>query len=272
MKFLLYWSIITVLFFLFNCAVICFSSNIEWYERRGKHFSCGNVTNVGHAFWGGWVPGTGAEIRGRCHHGNRDRGIEIPSFLDINQSAQIVRLARDDLVQGICLDQFESTVLDSKLFEYAHGTQNIRVLYGRPPPYGAMPASFTCKLNGVNETDAYVLEGDVDLSSCSASVLVPVLGTLVDLIGNLSFSQIVRKGFKVEYKVDDGGLCSECEESQGRCGFDVTKNETFCICPDGNVGYPACSKSMIAIAAPLTSSDINMTWFCSYQRAAEYIV
>lgn len=259
MKSLLNWSIITVLFFLFNCAVICFSSNIEWYERCGKYFSCGNVTNVGHPFWGGIRPeGCGyPELELKCED-NATAEMEIMGLkyqvLDINQSAQIVRLARDDLVQGICLDQFDSTVLDSKLFEYADGTQNITVLYGCPPPYGAMPASFTCKINGVNETDAYVLEGDVGPSFCNASVLVPVLGTLVDQIGNLGLSQIVKKGFKVEYKVDDGGLCSECEESQGRCGFDVSKNETFCICPDGNVGYPACSKSMIAIAAPAKSS------------------
>uniref|UniRef100_A0A7C9AM15 non-specific serine/threonine protein kinase n=1 Tax=Opuntia streptacantha TaxID=393608 RepID=A0A7C9AM15_OPUST len=266
-KSLLNWSIITFLSFPFHCAVICFSSNIEWYERCGKYFSCGNVTNVGYPFWGGTRPKVcgypGLEMI--CED-NATAEIEIMGLkyqvLDINQSAQIVRLARDDLVEGICLDQFESTVLNTELFEYAHGTQNMTVLYGCPAPYdGAMSSPFTCKINGVNETDAYVLEGDVDPSFCNAGVLVPVLETLVDQIGNLSLSQIVRKGFKVKYRVDDDGFCSECEASKGRCLFDPNNNETSCICPDGNAGYPACSKSITAIAASgsgraLTKSQI----------------
>ncbi|KNA11484.1 hypothetical protein SOVF_134810 [Spinacia oleracea] len=163
--------------------------------------------------------------------------------LDINQSLQTLRLAREDFLQGICMQKFINTTLDFELFDYAPGSKNLTVLYGCPPPYTSNPGQFTCKINGSNDTDGYPVEGVIGPSGCSASVVVPVLESSYAQIGHLSLSQIIGKGFEAIYKVEDEELCGECEASNGRCAFDLSKDETSCLCPDGSVRDTSCNYS-----------------------------
>lgn len=52
---------------------------------------------------------------------------------------------------------------------------------------------------------------------------------------------MIGEGFEVKYKVEDGGVCVDCEVLKGRCGFDFSINKILCFCFDGSVGYVFCS-------------------------------
>ncbi|XP_056696887.1 LEAF RUST 10 DISEASE-RESISTANCEUS RECEPTOR-LIKE PROTEIN KINASE-like 1.4 isoform X5 [Spinacia oleracea] len=228
-----------------NCSYI----DLQWYNSCGDYFGCGSVEHVGFPFWGG------STRPKKCGYPDLELGcvnnvtttIQIKGMkyhvLDINQSLQTLRLAREDFLQGICMQKFINTTLDFELFDYAPGSKNLTVLYGCPPPYTSNPGQFTCKINGSNDTDGYPVEGVIGPSGCSASVVVPVLESSYAQIGHLSLSQIIGKGFEAIYKVEDEELCGECEASNGRCAFDLSKDETSCLCPDGSVRDTSCNYS-----------------------------
>lgn len=241
------WSI-TFLFII--CYPICCNSDQQWYNTCGSFFSCGNITNVGFPFWGG---DTRPNLCGYTDLGlSCEKNVTIIQIkgmkyhvLEINQETQILRIAREDLLKGICMQKFINTTLDFELFDYASGSKNITVLYGCPPPYTYTPdpSHFTCKISGVDETAAYPIEGAFGPSGCNASIVVPVLESSAEQIGKSTLGRILAKGFEAKYKVEGEELCNQCQASNGRCGFDVKEDETCCICPDGNVRYTACNIS-----------------------------
>lgn len=235
------------------CFPICFGIDLQWYNSCGENFRCGNV-NAGFPFWGGGTRPkkcgypdlelscenevtTTIQIKGMKYH-----------VLNINQSAHIIRISREDFQQGICMQKFVNTTLDFKRFYYAPGSQNLTVLYGCPPPYTYTPnpSQFTCKIIDSNDTYGYPVEGAIGPSGCYASIVVPVVESAAEQIGKWGLSQIIGKGFEATYKVEDEKLCAECETSKGRCGFDLNKNETYCLCPDGSVGYTSCRTSIVS--------------------------
>lgn len=164
--------------------------------------------------------------------------------LDINQDSQVIKIAREDFQQGICMQTFVNTTLNFELFDYAPGSKNLTVLYGCPPPYTPNPSQFTCKVLGTNDTDGYPVEGMIGPSGCFASIVVPVLGSSAMQLGKWSLSQIIGHGFESMYKVKDAEFCAQCKASRGRCGFDLNKNTTSCLCSDGSAnGKFACSSS-----------------------------
>lgn len=239
---------------------LCFSANLDWYDSCGKYFSCGNVTKVGFPFWG-----SGSRSKD-CGSPGFELGCETNSTItigimgmkyrvvDINQNTQILTISREDFWEGICVQRFVNTTLDFELFEYASGLQNVTVLYGCPPPYSQVQGQFTCRVNGVNETDGYPELGVLGPSGCNASVVVPVMESLAEQIGNVSLGQVIKHGFRVKYKVKNESLCVQCEASRGRCGFDLNKNKTNCLCPDGSVGYSKCYISNKPYAPPVKDS------------------
>ncbi|XP_021763594.1 LEAF RUST 10 DISEASE-RESISTANCE LOCUS RECEPTOR-LIKE PROTEIN KINASE-like 1.3 isoform X4 [Chenopodium quinoa] len=163
--------------------------------------------------------------------------------LDINQNTQVLKMAREDFLQGICMQKFINTTIDPELFDYAPGSHNLTVLYGCPPPYTFNPSQFTCKIYGTNDTDGYPVEGAIGPSGCFASIVVPVVDSSAAQIGKWSPSQIIGKGFEAIYKVQGEDLCVGCEASKGRCGFDLSKNKISCLCLDGSVGDTLCNNS-----------------------------
>lgn len=255
---------------------ICFSS--DWYNSCGEYFNCGNIINVGFPFWGG---GTRPN---RCGYPDLELSCEdnvtaiIHSMgikyhiLEMNQETHIMRIAREDFLQEICMQKFQNTTLNFKLFDYAPGSHNLTVLYGCPAPhfYTVNPSQFTCRITGTNDTYSYPVKGSIGPSGCYASVVVPVVKSSAAQIGNQSLSQIIGKGFEATYKVEGGKLCAKCEASKGRCGFDLSKNQTSCLCADGSVGHKSCSasatpglrrtlsKSKIVIIASFSGTAISL--------------
>ncbi|KAJ6718808.1 hypothetical protein OIU79_006634 [Salix purpurea] len=61
---------------------------------------------------------------------------------------------------------------------------------------------------------------------CGAGVVAPV-----DVYRgeNVSIGKMLERGFVMDWVASN---CSECEESGGRCGFNITTYHFRCFCPD----------------------------------------
>ncbi|KAK6927926.1 Wall-associated receptor kinase, galacturonan-binding domain [Dillenia turbinata] len=160
-----------------------------------------------------------------------------------SMKSQLVRVARKDLLDGICLQKFVNTTLDYMLFDYGFGYGNVSLLYGCPSPYVQVPSQFTCLINGVSYSDGYVLAGAVGPGVCYASVVIPVAAAYLPKLEITSvLDKAIDEGFVLKWKVDSGA-CSECSQSNGRCGYDLELNQTTCLCPGRSVGSKTCTAS-----------------------------
>uniref|UniRef100_A0A803M4A7 non-specific serine/threonine protein kinase n=2 Tax=Chenopodium quinoa TaxID=63459 RepID=A0A803M4A7_CHEQI len=240
------WHIIFLVIF---CFPTCFGSDLQLYDSCGNYFRCGNV-KAGFPFWGGdtrpkecGFPDLELSCENNATTTIQSKGMKY-HVLDINQNTQVLKMAREDFLQGICMQKFINTTIDPELFDYAPGSRNLTVLYGCPPPYTPNPSQFTCKIYGTNDTDGYPVEGAIGPSGCFASIVVPVVDSSAAQIRKWSSSQIIGKGFEAIYKVQGEDLCVECEASKGRCGFDLSKNKISCLCLDGSIGDTPCNNSI----------------------------
>ncbi|XP_074279059.1 LEAF RUST 10 DISEASE-RESISTANCE LOCUS RECEPTOR-LIKE PROTEIN KINASE-like 1.4 [Silene latifolia] len=254
-----------ILYLLIFVFPICFSSgSLQWYNSCGTNFTCGSVS-VGFPFWGGiWRPKQCGypEFELSCE-GEIKSTIQIAEtkfyVLDIDETGKSLKIARQDLSDGYCLTKFQNTTMNFDRFYYPVALQNITLLYGCPPPpgdsYGGetvkYPGQFYCRINGVSDTTGYCQSGATGPNGCHASVVVPVPTSLEPdiLNGTSDLSTTFDKGFMVNYKVsdEDAGLCSSCNVSKGRCGFDSSENVATCFCPDGTYGDAPCgNKSQVS--------------------------
>ncbi|CAO2825382.1 unnamed protein product [Amaranthus hypochondriacus] len=250
------------IFLLILCFPICIStdSDLPWYDSCGSYFNCGYILHVGFPFWGVDRPKNCGypDLELSCEDDETtviySKGMKY-HVLDISQNTRILTIAREDFLQGICMQQFINTTLDSTVFDYGPDSRNFTVLYGCPSPstygYGdptSFPGQFNCKISGTNYSIGYAEEGANGPMGCYASIVVPVLELSAQQIGNWSVSQIIGKGFEAKYKLKDEELFTKCTESGGRCGFEDSQNTTCCLCSDGSVRYTSCNN--------LTSSAI----------------
>ncbi|XP_074279061.1 LEAF RUST 10 DISEASE-RESISTANCE LOCUS RECEPTOR-LIKE PROTEIN KINASE-like 2.4 isoform X2 [Silene latifolia] len=267
-----------ILYLLIFVFPICFSSSsLQWYNSCGTNFTCGSVS-VGFPFWGtssrpkecGYP-----EFELSCE-GEIKSTIQIAEtkfyVLDIDQTAKSLKIARQDLSEGLCLTNFQNTTMNFDRFYYPQASHNITLLYECPPPPGETPkysGQFYCNINGINETIGYCQSGATGPNGCSKSVVVPVQASLeADILnGTLDLSTSLDKGFVVNYKVseEDQDLCSSCNVSKGRCGFNSSKNDATCFCPDGTYGDVPCgNKSQVS---GLCSSKNDATCRSSQPRS-----
>ncbi|XP_057522189.1 LEAF RUST 10 DISEASE-RESISTANCE LOCUS RECEPTOR-LIKE PROTEIN KINASE-like 1.4 isoform X3 [Amaranthus tricolor] len=256
------------IFLLILCFPICISSDrdLQWYDTCGGYFNCGHITHVGFPFWGANRPKKCGypDLELSCEDNETtviySKGMKY-HVLNISQNTQILTIAREDFSQGICMQKFINTTLDSTVFYYGPDSRNFTVLYGCPSPsnygYGdptPYPGQFNCKISGTNYSIGYAEEGANGPMGCYASIVVPVLDLSAQQIGNWSVSQIIGKGFEAKYKLKDEELFTECTESGGRCGFEGSQNTTCCLCSDGSVRYTSC-KNLTSSAIPGKSNN-----------------
>ncbi|KAH9610445.1 hypothetical protein KSS87_000129 [Heliosperma pusillum] len=250
--------IIIILHLLIYIIPICLSSSsLQWYESCGKNFSCGNIS-AGFPFWGGFRPKECGypELELRCEAQIKTT-IEIANtkfyVLANDTNNKSLKIARQDLSDGLCLQTFENTSMNYDHFYYPLTSQNITLLYGCSLANGddgytgytgSDAAGFYCRISGVSETNGYVQSGATGPSGCNASVVVPVQASLEQdiLKGTLDLRKGIAQGFVVNYQVSDqdANLCNGCIVAKGRCGFDSTQNDAICVCPDGTYGRTPC--------------------------------
>ncbi|KAF8010195.1 hypothetical protein BT93_J0969 [Corymbia citriodora subsp. variegata] len=230
----------------------------DYYSSCNGTFSCGDVSGVGYPFWGGnranfcGYP----ELELKCENGS-DATIVIQGvkYRVLGWYSPVLRIARDDYMQGICSTNFLNTTLDPSLFQIADGYTNFAFLYGCPSIIPSFAGLFSCPVQGARDTAVYVLsEWSVFIAACSKSVVVPVSTYLWSSWGNSSSSigNLLQHGFEVQLKVD-GEACVGCTQSNGVCGYDPATNQTTCYCPDQFFGSKTCSSSTSAATPGATT-------------------
>jgi hypothetical protein len=234
------------------------------YSSCSNRFDCGDVTDMGYPFWGNGRPeGCGhPDLELNCSRNITT--IEIMNVkyrvLSANYSNQILKIVREDnFLGGICPPDFVNTTVDSQFFYYGPGSVNITLLYGCPPTYFPPVMKhfpFSCTIDGIDDKGGYIVEGALGPESCAKSVVVPVLyGNDHYQPPNLStIEEIIKRGFDVKWKED--AACTACTESKGVCGYDPSKNQPTCYCPNQSSGL-TCAAG--APQAPTTTSKSGMS-------------
>ncbi|KAL1536941.1 hypothetical protein AAHA92_29511 [Salvia divinorum] len=222
-------SLVLLLLSLSVPPISCISTNS--YNGCGATFNCGNLTGIGFPFWGGDRPPEcgHASLKLDCEH-RAAATIQIKSVkyrvLGINQGENILKIARDDLLQSLCPPQLANTTFDPRLFAYASSYLNLTFLYGCPPVDFPVPFPFECAVKGIKERRGYVEFGTQLSGMCHASVVVPV--SYSSLFNFKDVAALIGEGFEVRFA--ESGGCDGCERSGGRCGYDETGTEFVCFC------------------------------------------
>jgi len=254
--------LVFVIFMVFIEVPVSLCSHDSYSSCSNRYFDCGHITGVGYPFWGDDRPeGCGhPDLELKCS--SNIATIEIMNVtyrvLAANPSTKILEIVREDyLVGGICSPDFVNTTLDSELFDYGPGSYvNITLLYGCPPTNYIPPVTiyfpFSCTIDGIANKVGYIVEGAHGPGSCAKSVVVPVpLGIDRYYQGNGNWSTIeetIKQGFDVKWKED--AACTACTVSKGACGYDPSKNQPTCYCPNQSNGLTCAAGAPQAPTSP----------------------
>ncbi|KAB1211235.1 hypothetical protein CJ030_MR6G021575 [Morella rubra] len=203
----------------------------DWYSTCNNRFSCGEITNVGYPFWGDGRPdGCGnPDLKLNCDRNITTIGIKgvLYRVLAVNTGNKILKIARQDYLNGICSPDLVDTTLDPQFFDYGLGYGNITLFYGCP-----VEAQFSCSINGFTNKGGFIQVGAQGPGLCSASVVLPFpLANYKDIANWLLVEGVIKSGFDVQWK-EDTAACNACIASKGVCGYDLSTNQTTCFCPN----------------------------------------
>lgn len=241
------------------------SSNLDQlYQICGNTFSCGNtITGIGYPFRGLDDPpycGHPSFVL-TCDDQNNVTNIDIMStkyrVLEIDQNTQIMRIAREDVMEETCPTEMVNTTLDYSIFDYDASCKNFTFLYGCP---GFIPglSYISCGKNH----GAYVFPGTLGPGICNASVIVPGPVTGNEAVGPLNtteLDQALQQGFQIRWKIDSK-TCNDCTSSKGRCGYNYAANQTACFCPDPPYISDACAMANETSPTPSKTSSRKGTY------------
>ncbi|GMP28347.1 hypothetical protein CsSME_00003935 [Camellia sinensis var. sinensis] len=215
------------------------------YRDCGSTFNCGSITGLDYPFRGEDEP----EYCGypglvlNCQNNIATFYINHLKFrvLGIDQAAQTMRIAREDVIEATCPQDLVDTTLDDTLFEYvSSGYRNLSFLYGCPAPVGLILGIIklvTCNISGYNSV--YLLPETPIPLGCDVRITVPVHDWVGSLIPQ-EWEQAIQGGFEVRWKVDSR-VCMECSRSKGRCGYNLVTKQSTCYCPDPPYVSDTCS-------------------------------
>nr|GMD49980.1 LEAF RUST 10 DISEASE-RESISTANCE LOCUS RECEPTOR-LIKE PROTEIN KINASE-like 1.4 isoform X2 [Ipomoea batatas] len=221
-----------------------------YYRSCGNMFSCGDISDVGYPFRSENGPAycghPGFELS--CNEGNTTIDIMNQTYrvLEINQSSKTMKIAREDMMEGKCPQNFFNTTLDNSFFEYTTSYINLTFLYGCHGGINNIPGITTIPCGDIN--DAYVLPpGGTGVSvNCSRSMIVPVPVEVGGSINSTLLMKELKEGQEIRWKMDSKA-CDDCTKSEGRCGYNT--NQTTCYCHSPPYMSHTCSVS-IPTASP----------------------
>ncbi|KAK7822255.1 leaf rust 10 disease-resistance locus receptor-like protein kinase-like 2.1 [Quercus suber] len=150
--------------------------------------------------------------------------------LDVNLSAQILTITREDYWTGFCSPKFTNTTLDPTLFDFGNGNfQNLTLTYGCALSSIAHPRQLTCSTTTGSLFDVHMKPGALGPDeNCETSVIIPVrYSQSLDTLDWSKLEQSVKQGFDVKLKVDSSA-CNNCTKSNGVCGHDLKLNQATC--------------------------------------------
>jgi hypothetical protein len=245
------------LFFLIPIHV---TSDGETYKSCAP-FSCGNFTNLSYPFWSfNNQPSYCGHPNFRLDCKNLTIDIKLQKFrvIDINQTSQLLRIARLDLWSYNdndasivpCPKKYINVTIDLDFFAYTSNYEKYTLLYECDPlptdSYisGSSLSSevsqvISCLIEG-EPRDAYVVSrakvDDFKGLKCKNNITVPGLKNSI-----IDASSVLDEGFEVRWNGVEQNICDGCIKSGGRCGYNVSENAIMCLCPNlqsyGDCGF-----------------------------------
>lgn len=223
-------------------------------------YNCGSIQNISYPFCGGDRPCNCGNIHLHC---TSDQDTIFKTYfrvLSIDMPSQKMTIVRDDLLDNICPFQksYGHSFVTPNEFSYAKTVSKLNIYYGCSSQVESqvqVHSNLTCPMaagvkdNGVIFTDEIVPY----VGGCVLKILVPVLSTAYDDLwnGKISLHQAVKQGFDVDFSFPIA-VCTDCESSGGRCGYDDDQQFTChcqnrpypAVCPKNN-GMYVCSNSFL---------------------------
>ncbi|PIN16511.1 Serine/threonine protein kinase [Handroanthus impetiginosus] len=244
-----------LLLILMTLVTMCVSQINQWHQTCGQTLlRCGSMREIGYPFWGGDRPAfcgyPGFKLD--CQNYQVFR-INISSMvyrvLDINNTTQTLRVARDDLWNNVCPTVFTNTTLNFTIFDYSStaNDENITLHYGcsfNQMVPAVSPYYFNCSANGPNNWNFFLTrESSQEISwfgngtTCDTVISVPVnlmaaraLATPTMTSMNL-LQESLNKGFSIQwFAINDN--CNPCVQSGGVCGYNQESGSFSCYCRD----------------------------------------
>lgn len=247
-SFLLLYSISTIIFILIiSSTSLC--DEDELFFNCDALFSCGeNFPNITYPFWGGnksqdcGLPGFQVKCHQDDHHLTIDISHQTFQVLSIDEPNQSLRIARDDLWDDVCPENYQNTSIGPSLFRPGRDVEDITLYYACDDNFPGLPAKskFLCTANGNTKNgffaDLLAPLVEASIESCETGISVPVLiRELEQFRSNTSVSlqELLNQGFDLEYNIDIIA-CLACERSSGLCWSGTNSTSPTCLCPDGN--------------------------------------
>ncbi|KAL6573732.1 hypothetical protein OROHE_002191 [Orobanche hederae] len=212
------------------------------YEACGPT-NCGKGPNISFPFY---VPGRQESYCGypgfalQCSDGGfpllrlpgNDYAVE--QFFYRDRSFRVYDAAVLTSGSSSCVPSIRNTTLPSARFDYVNVT-GLYLFSGCEKPLSEDLSRYDIGCGSGGGWDLAMDGEDGNLGYavgiCERNVVVPVEGGGYGegRNGILNIWKVLRKGFALRWKASN---CSECEDSGGRCGFDVGNYHFRCFCPD----------------------------------------
>ncbi|NP_001238417.1 serine/threonine protein kinase family protein [Glycine max] len=226
-------SIINTLFFFTLFFPKYVWSDVEGYSAC-EPFSCGEIDNIRYPFWSSDHQQSYCghpKFKLDCQQDNVTIDMMSQRFhvIDIDQTSKVLKMARLDLWDDPCTNEYSNVKLDSDFFNYTSNDDDYTLLYDCGPPVTYTSSvnikgtiSFSCPI------DSGFRDAFFDLG-CKHSINVSVLREAVK--DALQVENVLEKGFEMGFVLNwTAPDCHYCEKSGGRCGFDG--NQFLCFCKD----------------------------------------
>ncbi|XP_059451725.1 LEAF RUST 10 DISEASE-RESISTANCE LOCUS RECEPTOR-LIKE PROTEIN KINASE-like 1.4 isoform X2 [Corylus avellana] len=228
--------------------------------KCAQAFDCGPFKNLSYPFTDTTHPencGT-PEFRLSCDDDSPKLTIASLSYrvLQLDQAARTMTLARSDLWNTTCPQQYTNSTLEPSGFTYATDNEDLTIFYGCSSSGLRLPAKppnlFYCSfLGNTNRTDAYYLTGPVPTDpilgviECNVGVSLKILKTAaLELTTNRStLEEVLMEGFKVNYSDVYGDTCAKCLVFGAQCGFDSKSGKPICLCGNRTCSVPGSKGS-----------------------------
>ncbi|KAI3735854.1 hypothetical protein L6452_15375 [Arctium lappa] len=246
--------LLIIIFTLFPISSL--SQTIQQYDDcTTKLYSCGETIRwIRYPFWGHDRPSYCGlpEFHLTCRDDDGLTTIRIIGItfrvLSINQNFSMITIARDNLQEEpdpCLLESVDSMIVnrfDDTVFSYAPSRILFLGIYIEcVVDMRSAPIPDRNKLDCLGDGTKIISFFREELvyfsqDSCKRNITAPVLKKAFQEFKQnetMSLGEVLKQGFPIAYKVDDGGICSRCESSGGTCWSNFTSSVPSCLCPDG---------------------------------------
>ncbi|KAG6720404.1 hypothetical protein I3842_03G059400 [Carya illinoinensis] len=228
-----------LLLFSFFALIASFPSDVSaasFSSDCPQTFDCGPLKNLSYPFTLRADCGL-PEFRLTCENDSPELAVGSISYLilRLNQTEKTMTLARSDLWNNTCPQEFLNSTLNPDVFDYGKVNEDLTIYYGCSNlPRRPMPSNlFNCSIDENTSRNAYFLVGPIptdpilSIINCTVGVEVKILKTAsAELTNNRSMlREVLMKGFNVNYST-----CANCLVSGGQCGFDSDSAQPICLC------------------------------------------